>query len=61
VIDREHVLTRIYGDGSYQSMALLVCDFVRHIAIMWKVSEDAVWTWVDKERYHHTTDVQEIH
>lgn len=60
VVDREHVLTRIYGDDTYESMALLVCDFVRHIALMRQVDEDDVWHWVDLERYHHTTDVVQV-
>jgi hypothetical protein len=29
------------------------------VAKAFKVDEDDVWEWVDKERYHYTTDIQE--
>jgi hypothetical protein len=57
VVDGDQVVTRIMGDGSWPALALLVCDFVRHLALMHKVDEDAVWEWVDRERYHHTTEI----
>jgi hypothetical protein len=41
----------------YELFGLLVCDIVRHVAAAFKVSEDDVWEWVDKERYRHTTDI----
>ncbi len=37
---------------------LLICDLVRHVAAAFKVEEDDVWKWVDKERYRHTTDIK---
>jgi hypothetical protein len=61
LVDHDHVVTRIYGDSSYEGMALIVCDFVRHIALMKKVEEDEVWKWIDLERRHHTTDVIRTH
>jgi hypothetical protein len=52
------ILTHIYkGDLGYEGYGLLVCDLVRHVANAFKVDEDDVWKWVDKERYHHTTDI----
>lgn len=46
-------------DGwTHHHYGLIVCDLVRHVASAFGVSEDAVWEWVDKERYHHTTDIQ---
>jgi hypothetical protein len=36
---------------------LLIADLVRHVARAFKVGEDAVWEWVDKERGHPTTPI----
>jgi hypothetical protein len=44
-----------YGHEMY---GLLVCDIVRNVADAFKVDEDSVWEWVDKERHHHTTDIR---
>jgi hypothetical protein len=43
--------------NSHEAYGLLVCDLVRHVATAFQVPEDAVWEWVDKERYHHTTEI----
>ncbi len=53
------VITHLHRppDLGHESFGLLVCDFVRHIANAYQVSEDQVWKWVDKERHHHTTDI----
>ncbi len=42
---------------SYRGYGLLICDLVRHVAGAFKVDEDDVWEWVDKERHHHTTEI----
>jgi len=42
---------------SHQEYGILICDLVRHVAGAFKVKEDAVWEWVDKERRHHTSDI----
>lgn len=42
---------------TYQGFGLLACDLVRHIANAFKVEENAVWEWVDKERRRHTTGI----
>ncbi len=42
---------------SYKSYGLMICDLVRHVANAFKVEEDDVWEWVDKERHHHTTGI----
>ena len=36
---------------------LVICDLVRHVARAFKVGEDEVWKWVDKERRRPTTDI----
>jgi hypothetical protein len=36
---------------------VILCDLVRHVANAFKVDEDDVWEWVDKERYNHTTEI----
>lgn len=41
----------------YRTYGLLVCDLVRHLARAFKVDEDDVWEWVDKERNHPTTAI----
>lgn len=41
---------RLYG--------LMICDLVRHLANAFKVDEDDVWEWVDKERERPTTEVK---
>jgi hypothetical protein len=44
--------------SSHQHYGLLVCDLVRHVARAFKVDEDAVWEWVDKERHRPTTEIR---
>jgi hypothetical protein len=44
-------------DYKHDAYGLLVCDLVRHIANAFKVHENDVWKWVDKERFHHTTPI----
>jgi hypothetical protein len=39
---------------------MLIADIVRHIARAFKVREDEVWEWVDKERHHPTTVVADV-
>lgn len=43
---------------TFQGYALLACDLVRHVAAAFKVEEDDVWEWVDKERHHKTTEIE---
>ena len=50
-----HIHRRI--DDTHQTYGLLICDLVRHVSNAFKVDEDDVWDWVDKEREHHTTDI----
>ena len=42
-------------DDTHASYGLIACDIVRHAARAFKVDEDDVWEWVDKERRKHTT------
>lgn len=46
-------------DYTHQHYGLLVCDLVRHVADMFKVPEDKVWYWVERERRHPTGNVTE--
>jgi hypothetical protein len=41
----------------HKHYGLVICDLVRHVARAFRVDEDDVWKWVDKERRHPTTDV----
>ncbi len=54
------VVTHLYPSARcdrYEAYGLLVCDLVRHIANKFNVTEEEVWVWVDKERYHPTTHI----
>jgi hypothetical protein len=53
------VVTHVHPDetATYAGYGLLITDLVRHVALAFKVDEDDVWEWVDKERHHHTTDL----
>ena len=53
------VVTRIHIPTGYthKMFGLLVCDLVRHLARAFKVSEDDIWEWVDKERRKPTSDI----
>lgn len=37
-------------DYTHQHYGLLICDLVRHVAAMFRVPEDKVWYWVERER-----------
>ena len=53
--------THLYpGEMTYKGYGLLVADIVRHVAKAFKVREEDVWEWVDKERYEPTTPVTEL-
>jgi hypothetical protein len=47
------------ADYDHRAYGLLLCDLVRHIANAFKVDEDDVWEWVDKERRHPTTEIKQ--
>ena len=55
----KNVVCHIHPAKGYdhQMYGLLVCDLVRHVARAFKVEEDDVWEWVDKERHGPTTDI----
>ena len=44
--------------SSHQHYGLLIGDLVRHVARAFKVDEDAVWEWVDKERRRPTSEIK---
>jgi hypothetical protein len=59
--DDEMIQTHLYpSERTYQQYGILVADVVRHVAKAFKVHEDDVWEWVDKERYRQTSPVVEI-
>jgi hypothetical protein len=45
------------GDLTHKHYGILICGLVRHVAKAFKVSEDEVWEWVDKERRRPTSEV----
>lgn len=46
------------GSDTFAGYGIIVCDLVRHIAKAFKVDEDEVWDWVDKERQHPTSAIR---
>jgi len=55
------IQTHLYpAERGYEQYGILIADLVRHVANAFKVSEDEVWEWVDKERYHQTSPVIEL-
>lgn len=42
---------------THETYGLLIADLVRHVARAFKVTEDEVWEWVDKERRRPTTAI----
>jgi hypothetical protein len=57
----EHIVCHIHPpkDSDYKQYALLICDLARHVARAFKVEEDEVWKWVDKERRRPTTEIMQ--
>lgn len=55
--EKDGVVCHIHAtsEDSYQGYGLLIADIVRHVANAFHVTEDDVWEWVDKERFHPTT------
>lgn len=53
------VVCHLHTEGyTHEHYGLLICDLVRHAAAAFKVSENQVWNWVDKERYGPTTAIK---
>ena len=53
--------THLYpGAMTYGEYGTLIASLVRHVANAFKVQENDVWEWVDKERYDPTTPVSEL-
>jgi len=56
-----HIQTHIYpGEMDHEDYGGLIACLVRHVANAFKVHENDVWEFVDKERYDPTTPVSEI-
>jgi hypothetical protein len=54
------IVCHIYPDGhDHKHYSLLICDLVRHVSRAFKVDEDEVWKWVDKERHNPTTEISQ--
>jgi hypothetical protein len=52
------IMCLVYPEGSdHRVYGLLICDAVRHVARAFKVREEDVWEWVDKERAKPTAEV----
>ncbi len=44
-------------DYDHESYGLIICDLVRHVAGSFKVEEEDIWNWVDKERRNPTSNI----
>lgn len=50
--------TRLYPqDMTCEQYGIVIADVVRHVARAYSVSEDQVWTSVERERQHPTSPV----
>lgn len=59
--DDGQIQTHLYPEErSYKQYGILIADIARHVARAFKVNENDVWEWVDKERDHPTSPVTEI-
>ena len=59
--DDGKIQTHLYPkERTYGQYGISIADIVRHVAKAYKVNEDDVWEWVDKERYHPTSPVTEL-
>jgi hypothetical protein len=57
----EQIQTHIFpGEMDHRDYGMLIAALVRHVANAFKVHENDVWEWVDKERYEPTTPVSEL-
>jgi hypothetical protein len=55
------VQTHLYpGRFTQKEYGILIADIVRHVANVFKVNENEVWEWVDKERDRPTSAVTEL-
>jgi hypothetical protein len=55
------VQTHLYpGKWGYKEYGIVIADVVRHVANAFKVYENDVWEWVDKERDAPTSPAIEI-
>jgi hypothetical protein len=48
------------GERNHQQYGILIADLVRHVANAFKVPENDVWEWVEKERFRPTSPVTEL-
>jgi hypothetical protein len=59
--DEGNIQTHLYpGKRGYEQYGILITDVVRHVANAFKVHENDIWEWVDKERYRQTSPVTEL-
>jgi len=58
----DEIQTHLYPEAGmdYKDYAIMIAALVRHTANAFKVRENDVWEWVDKERYEPTAFVREL-
>lgn len=58
----EKIICHLYPSKQckdHRGYGLIIADLVRHVAAAFKVDEDDVWEWVDKERRRPTTTLSQ--
>lgn len=52
-----HLTCHLYPqpDHTHEHYALMIADLVQHVARAFKVDDEDVWEWIDKERKRPTT------
>ena len=43
---------------THEHYGLLICDLIRHVAACFKVSEDDIFEWIERERDKPTTKLE---
>jgi hypothetical protein len=52
------IVCHIYPEGyDHTHYGLLICDLVRHLSRAFKVEEDEIWEWIERERRQPTTEI----
>lgn len=59
--DNDKIICHLYPrkEDTYEHYGLLICDLIRHTAKCFKVDEDKIFEWIEKERLNPTTPIEQ--
>lgn len=59
MFEQDHkIVCHIHPEGyDHKHYGLLICDLVRHLSRAFKVGEDEIWEWIEKERRKPSTQI----